>query len=219
MTFTEYEDEDTPVVGPVDDPDNPGGNTPETEPDDDGETTSETSSAPAVSARAGIDLEILWLRYKVYFIIGFCVIAFCALVYFAIFLFRKSAYSAVTKRGDRIKTIRDDGHYRNSNTDRRADAQYLIDSLFRIFEAVEIGPERGEQLSEFAERLNTEYKGLSTEDPAEVMRCILKEEYGHGLSFKEMNTLASYLEDSIKTIYAGLTRRERIKFRFFKHII
>ena len=103
--------------------------------------------------------------------------------------------------------------------DRHEDARYLIDSAFTILDAADLRPAKGEQLSEFASRLETEYKGITKQDIFEVMRCVLKEEYGHGLTQEEMVTLASFLEDVIFAVYLGMTKFERIKYRYILRII
>ena len=154
-----------------------------------------------------------------YFLWALGVLALAGIVWLVIILFKKRGQSVVRRRHERIAKIKTDSHYRKSDTDRRGDAKYLIDSLLLIFGTVGIGPETGEQLSEFGERLKREYPGLSREDPQAVMECILKEEFGHGLTFGETTILANYLEDSIKAVYMGLSRREKIKYRYFKRII
>lgn len=214
LTFTEYDKEPSAPIGNTDIelPDDGKDDT-----KDQAETTAPTNQE--TSARVGLDLEVLWKQYRVYFIWAFWIIGTTAVIWIAVALIRKSAESRVRRRRDRIAKIRNDEHFRDPATDRRGDAKYLIDSLFTVFEAVDIGPEKGEQLSEFARRLSEDYFGLSTKDPGEVMECVLKEEFGHGLTFGETELLATYVDDVLRTIYAGMTWREKIKYRYIKRII
>ena len=98
-------------------------------------------------------------------------------------------------------------------------AREMIDSLFTIFEATGTGPRKGEQLSQYAERVLREAPGMSTQDYSFVMECILKEEYGHGLSYKEMCALANYYSDVMVTVGMGLTFSQKIKLRYIRCII
>ena len=219
--YTEYVDE---VYDPETDPGTETDDPSETEDpaETDGPDTTDETEKPddeKHSATVVVTLEMIWNEYKGYFIAAFCVIGAGILVFIIIKLIRLSAEAFIAKRQRTLARVRDDANYRKSDSDNRSDAKYLIDSLFKIFETVNIGPNRGEQLSEFAERLGTDYRGLSTEDPHEVMRCVLKEEFGHGLTLGEMSTLASYLEDVVRTVYAGLTWRERVRYRYIRHII
>ncbi len=163
--------------------------------------------------------EHLWMVFKQYLKIILIVLAVLIAVRVAIKIVKRFGDDKVRRRADRIRDAKEEDHYRSHDTDNRAEAKYLIDSLFMIFDTFEIGPEKGEQLSEFAARLRREYVGLSSVDPEEVMRCVLKEEYGHGLTYTETYTLASYLEDVIKTVYTGLSRTDKIKYRYIKHVI
>ena len=215
VSFTEYVEAAPEVTpGEAEDETEPEEETPETETPETGEV-----KVPTTSARIGLDLEILWMQYKVYIIWAAAALAFALVVWLGIVLFKKRINAIVRHRQERIAAIKTDSHYRNSSTDRRGDAKYLIDSLFLIFRTIGIGPEQGEQLSEFADRLARDYPGLSREDPRVVMECVLKEEYGHGLTFGETSSLATYLEDTIKSVYMGLTRREKIRYRYLKRII
>ena len=164
-------------------------------------------------------VEHLWFVFKKYLKLIIIVLVSIIAVRVAVKLVKKYGDDKVRRRADRIRDAKSEDHYNSPETDNRADAKYLIDSLFRIFDTFGIGPEKGEQLSEFGARLSKEYPGLSSVEPEEVMRCILKEEYGHGLTYTEMYALSSYLEDTVKTVYTGLSRTEKIKYRYIKHII
>ena len=51
------------------------------------------------------------------------------------------------------------------------------------------------------------------------MKCIEKEEFGHGLNFTELSALAEFLSDVTVTVYTGLTPMQKLKLRYIKHII
>jgi len=219
-TFTEYTEKakGSSETGLEDDTEKDAQAVPETvkKPEKDNE---EETKETAKSARVEPDLEIIWMEYKGYFIALAIIIVSIIAVRYIILLFKKSIDLQVRKRNNKIALAKDEAHYKNAKTDNRSEAKYLIDTLFRLFKELDIGPEKGEQLSEFAKRLTEEYGGLSSEDPNEVMRCVLKEEFGHGLTYGEMSCLASYLEDAMRSIYAGLTKTERLKYRYIKRII
>lgn len=143
-------------------------------------------------------------------------------VYFAaaaiVKIVKKRAEKAAKIRSDKIADARSEEYYR-SGADKRALARYLDDCIFTIFSAVGIGPDKGELPHDFAERLKREYGGISTVDPEYVMKCIEKEEFGHGLNFTELSALAEFLSDVTVTVYTGLTPMQKLKLRYIKHII
>lgn len=218
-TFTEYEEEEEEVI-PSDVPEEEVPAAPEKDKSTENDTP-ETEVQHSATVEPSV--EVSWLmfivEYKGYFIALGIVILIAVLLRIAAMLIKKYGDAVVVKRYSRIDRVRDELYYKDRKTNRRDEAKYLIDSLFTIFREFDIGPEKGEQLSAFATRLKEEYGGLSSEDAHEVMRCVLKEEYGHGLDHGEICSVATYLEDTIKSVYAGLTKFERIKYRYIKRII
>lgn len=147
------------------------------------------------------------------------VTATAGLAVFTVVLVKKSAEKAVVTRARKLRSIKDGTRYKLGFAKVGDDAEYLIDSIFKVFAAADLGPAKGEQLSELASRLETDYNGISKQDINEVMELILKEEYGHGLTEDEAATLASFLDEVIFAVYLGMTRLERIKYRYILRII
>ncbi|MBE6562213.1 MAG: hypothetical protein E7660_00585 [Ruminococcaceae bacterium] len=132
---------------------------------------------------------------------------------------KKRAQKEIDKRYRAVLDAKNEDVYRDRSVDKRELARYINDCIFTIFEAVGIGPEKGELLSEFGIRLQREYGNLSTEDPVHVMACISKEEFGHGLSFTELSSVAEYLSDIMASVYSGLTPIQKLRLRYFRRII
>ena len=66
----------------------------------------------------------------------------------------------------------------------------------------------------YAERIAATYSNLSNIDPRTVFALIQKEEFGNGLTFEETALLADYLATITTSVYAGLSRFQKIKYRY-----
>ncbi len=140
-------------------------------------------------------------------------------IYAVVRYIKKRAQTEIDKRYRAVDKAKNEDVYRDRSVDKRELTRYLNDCIFTILEAVDIGPDKGELLSEFGERLKKEYGNLSTEDPVFVMDCIRKEEFGHGLSYTELCAVAEYLSDIMVSVYSGLSLGRKLKLRYFKRII
>ncbi len=147
------------------------------------------------------------------------ILAFIALVLIVIRWIAIRAKKACRKRTKMISDAKNESHFTDPKSDNRDLSRSLIDSMLTIFEKTGIGPRTGEQPFEFGERLGREYRGMSNVDPGEVMNSVVKEEFGHGLTYTELAQLAEYLNDSIHSVYCGLSLKDKIKFRYFMRII
>ncbi|MBQ7714850.1 MAG: hypothetical protein IJT70_03160 [Clostridia bacterium] len=184
-------------------------------------TVNETKDSFAASDLMPEWLEkaTFWQRAGRVAVVAAPILAFIALICIVIILIRKRAEKACGKRRDMIFSAKSEDRYADPKSDNRDLAKDLIDDLLTILQKTGIGPRTGEQPCEFGERLNREYRGMSNVDPEEVMRSVVKEEFGHGLTYTELAQLAEYLNDSIHSVYRGLSLKDKIKFRYFKRII
>ncbi len=132
---------------------------------------------------------------------------------------KKKAQKEIDKRYRAVDKAKNEDVFRDRSVDKRELTRYLNDCIFDIFDAVGIGPMKGELLEDFALRLQREYSNLSTEDPVFVMDCIRKEEFGHGLNYTELCAVAEYLSDIMVSVYSGLSLGRKITLRYFKRII
>ncbi len=142
-----------------------------------------------------------------------------AVVHLIVRYIKKRAQKEIDKRYRMVDKAKNEEVFRDKSVDKRELTRYLNDCIFEIFSAVGIGPKQGELLMEFGERLKKEYGNLSTEDPVFVMSCISKEEFGHGLNYTELCSVAEYLSDVMVSVYSGLTLAQKIDLRYFKRII
>ncbi|MBQ8474233.1 MAG: hypothetical protein IJ499_01055, partial [Clostridia bacterium] len=122
-------------------------------------------------------------------------------------------------RYDLIKRAKDPEVYNNPKTDLHSMARRLDDQIIEIFIALGAGPENGEVSSTYAKRIAANYKDLSHISAEEVFAIIQKEEFGHGLTFSEMSTIAESLSDITASVYAGLSWHQKIVLRYIKRKI
>lgn len=142
-----------------------------------------------------------------------------AVAHFTVRYIKKRAQKEIDKRYRTVDKAKNEEVFRDKSVDKREMTRYINDCIFDIFKAVGIGPMQGELLEEFGVRLKNEYGNLSTEDPVFVMACINKEEFGHGLNYTELCSVAEYLSDVMVSVYSGLTPMQKLRLRYFKRII
>ena len=122
-------------------------------------------------------------------------------------------------RYDLIRRARDIDVWNNPKTDRHAMARKINDQIFDIFEVIGAAPESGELSSVYGKRIASTYGDLSKINAEEIFNIIQKEEFGHGLTYDENAMLAEYLADITASVYAGLNRFQKIKYRYIKRKI
>lgn len=133
--------------------------------------------------------------------------------------FIRRGTNMLAARYDLIKRAKDIEVYNNPKTDLHSMARRLDDQIIDIFAAIGASPENGELSSEYAKRLQANYTDLSHISPVTVFAIIQKEEFGHGLTFDEMSTIAEYLADITASVYAGLSWHQKIILRYIKRKI
>ena len=117
-------------------------------------------------------------------------------------------------RYDLIKHARDEERFNDPKTDKHDIARRINDQILDIFATIGAAPEPGEVSSSYAERIAATYSNLSNIDPRTVFALIQKEEFGNGLTFEETALLADYLATITTSVYAGLSRFQKIKYRY-----
>lgn len=151
------------------------------------------------------------------------VVVIAAVLYIAVAAFvrhiNKKAKAEIDRRYALAADARNEDVYRDKSVDKRALAKAIIKSLFEVLDAGGIGPKKGEQLSEYAVRIEKENPGISVQNHRDVMELVTREMYGHGLIFGEMCILADYYSDVMVSVYTGLPLSKKIKYRYFKRII
>ncbi len=133
--------------------------------------------------------------------------------------FIRRGVNMLAARYDLIRRARDIEVWNNPRTDKRAMARKINDQIFDIFEVMGAAPESGELSSVYGKRIASTYGDLSKINAEEIFNIIQKEEFGHGLTFDENAMLAEYLADITASVYAGLNRFQKIKYRYIKRKI
>lgn len=132
---------------------------------------------------------------------------------------RKRSERAYSERNRTIQEAKSEADFVYGDERSRSLAKRLNDYVMAIFEALGVPPETGELPSQYAERLSEEYNNLSKYPITEVMSIIEKEEFGSGLNFRELYTIADYVNDITHSIWSGLSSREKFKMRYFKRVL
>ncbi|MBQ7827643.1 MAG: transglutaminase domain-containing protein [Clostridia bacterium] len=131
----------------------------------------------------------------------------------------KKAENAVADRHRHIIMAMDTDALRESNVDTLPIAKEFDDTIFRLFKLLGYPPKTGEQHSEYAERLEADFGGMTDYSIAQIFDLVGKVEFGSGLTPEEMYVLADFTDRLTVSAYAGLSRFEKIKYRYIKRII
>ncbi len=157
------------------------------------------------------------------FVIVLSSVAVLILLYFIgrilIKRFIRRGVNMLAARYDLIRRARDPEVWNDPRTDRHKMARRINDQIIDIFEVIGAAPEAGELSSVYAKRIASTYGDLSKINAEEIFALIQKEEFGHGLNFDETAMLAEYLADITASVYAGLNRFQKIKYRYIKRKI
>lgn len=161
------------------------------------------------------DTEIIFEEEVDYtpFIIAGIIAAAVLLVVMTVWLLILRGRKSCARRKDLIVEARDEAAYYSGSRDNRAVARRLNDAILAVFERLGLPPEQGELSSAYAVRIAEEYGELSRHDITEILPLIEKEEFGHGLTYRELRTLAEYLEDMSTAVYTGLSLPRRFWMR------
>lgn len=95
----------------------------------------------------------------------------------------------------------------------------LSDHILTVFSEIGYQQKVGELPTEYADRLKIKYAVLSNKDLSDIIYLIQKEEFGHGLNYDELYTLAEYLRELTAGIYPTLKWYDRIRLRYIKHVL
>lgn len=161
------------------------------------------------------DVEIIIEEERDYtpFIIAGIVFAVVLLIVLTVWLLIMRGRKSCARRKDLIVEARDEAAYYSGSRDNRAVARRLNDAILTVFERLGMPPEQGELSSAYAVRIAEEYGDLSRHAITEILPLIEKEEFGHGLTYRELRTLAEYLEDMSTAVYTGLSLPRRFWMR------
>jgi len=131
----------------------------------------------------------------------------------------RKAENAVADRHRHIITAMDTDLLKTGKIDTLPIARELDDSIFRIFDLLGYPPRTGEQYSEYAARLELDFGGMTDYSLSQIFDLVAKTEFGGGLTPEEMYILADFTDRLTVSAYAGLTRFEKIKYRYLKRVI
>ncbi len=99
------------------------------------------------------------------------------------------------------------------------DASELISGIFAVYGALDLHPETGELSPEYASRLAESIGDASDITPEMTLEAISKEEFGHGVSRRELALLSQYYGDLTRSVYDGLGGLDRFRFRYVMRIV
>lgn len=101
----------------------------------------------------------------------------------------------------------------------RSGARDMCYGIFALFKALGEEPAAGELSDAYAERLDETFGSASPIKPREMLDYVQKEEFGDGLTRRELSLLAEYYRDLTTNIYNGLGRFNKIRFRYVKNLL
>lgn len=154
--------------------------------------------------------------------VGICAIAVTLLFVILKLVVRhiiKKAENAVADRHRHIITAMDTELLRSGKLDTLPIAKEFDDTLLRLFGLLGYPPNIGEQYSNYAERLESNFGGMTNYSVAHIFELIAKTEFGNGLTPEEMYILADFTDRLTVSAYAGLSVFQKIKYRYIKRII
>ena len=153
-------------------------------------------------------------------IVTLSVIGAAVLVLFAVWTVLKiRATRAVDRRKKLVKEATDERKYQAGETDIHKSARAITDCIFDLFGGLGVPPQTGELPTEYAVRISEDYADISKHRITDVMDLIEKEEFGGTLSFRELGTIAEYLEEIESSVYAGLPILEKFRMRYLMNVI
>lgn len=190
---------------------------PYTSPSDYASPTIQPETAPIIDDDSGSYAE---MRAK---IITICVTAATALLILIIIYITanrmiKKADRAILDRSRTIESAKSESEYDIEGSSRKL-AKKINDFILSLYSALGVPPETGELPSEYASRLSKDFATLSRHDLTHIVTIIEKEEFGYGLTYKELYTLADYLNDITHAAYSGLSPLQKLKMRYIKRVL
>jgi len=205
---------DDPIVPtpPVDEPIEPD-NPPEDEPDE--PDVPPVGEDPLEEEETGDPMLILLI---VAISVGSAVILFTVTRIVVKFIMKR-AEAVVSDRHRHIVVGMDTELLRTGKIDTLPIAREYDDTIFRIFDLLGYAPVTGEQYSEYAARLEIDFGGMTDYSLGQIFDLVAKVEFGSGLTPEEMYVLADFTDRLTVSAYAGLSRFEKIRYRYLKRII
>ncbi len=135
-----------------------------------------------------------------------------------IWLLVRRGKRAVAARQGLIKKAADRSQ-KLENDELRSLSKEVIDGIFAIYRALDVGPETGELPDEYAKRLDEKLGNASRRSHEDVLSYVSKEEFGFGMPRGELASLAEYYSDILDAVYRGLSRKDRFTLRYIRRII
>lgn len=132
---------------------------------------------------------------------------------------KKRAMKALEKRRKLVEEAENEQKYSDGETDIHSSAREITDCIFDILSALGMPPETGELPSEYASRVEAEYSDISRHKITDVMDIIEKEEFGGRVTFRELRTLAEYLDEIQSSVYSSLPAADKLRMRYIMNVI
>ena len=174
------------------------------------------SETPIDEVILGTDDDIDYTALAVTLGVILCVIILLSLIWT---ILKIRADKASYKRQKLVEDATSELKYRAGETDIHTAARAITDCIFDVFAGLGVAPQTGELPTEYAVRINEDYADISKHKITDVMTLIEKEEFGGTLSFRELGTMAEYLEEIQSSVYAALPFLEKIRMRYFMNVV
>ncbi len=155
-------------------------------------------------------------------IVGVCLAVLAVIITVLRFIIKhmiKKAENEVADRHRHIITAMDTELLRKGKIDMLPIAKEFDDTILRLFKLLGYPPNTGEQYSDYAERLENDFGGMTDYSLIQIFELVAKVEFGSGLTPEEMYILADFTDRLTVSAYAGLSRFEKIKYRYIKRVI
>lgn len=143
--------------------------------------------------------------------------AVCGAVVYVIIFFKRAKRAVLNRRALIMATSEGGADYDESEMHERASE--LIKGIFDVYAALDLLPATGELAPEYTARLFESIGDASDITPEMLFEAITKEEFGYGMSRRELARASQYYSDLLTSVYNGLGYRDRFRLRYIKRII
>lgn len=159
---------------------------------------------------------------KIRLIVLIAVIAVLAAVLIAVIVFVTAFFRRAKKAVEHRKALimaTSEGGGTFGEDEMHDRASELIKGIFDIYAVLDLLPQKGELSPEYTVRLAETIGDASEITPEMLFDAITKEEFGYGMSRRELARTSAYYSDLISSVYDGLGHRDRFRLRYIKRII
>lgn len=120
----------------------------------------------------------------------------------------------IKRRNSLINFASDENNVYSSEDEMREAASAVIGEIFAVYKVIALLPETGELPDEYIARLSEAIEDASEISAKTVFKAIEKEEFGYGMSRRELALVSKYCSELMSSVYDGLGGVDRIRMKY-----